>query len=191
MTALGYFLMSEPIQATSAPKHPCFNGQNRLCEYMVTLRPRINLNEALKLSRIFQKAAVVDHIPGEMLVSIAKQESDFRPALVRTVNGFVNMNGGYEEAAIGTDFCMMQINTVNIKRYKWDVNKLLTDPVECVRAAVIILKNSIRFKGKEPTWWTRYNAGTQKNRKRYADSVLKHWRQLDPAIDAKSCQQKI
>ena len=138
---------------------------------------------ALKISDQFLTVSRKYKIPPLLLVSIAKQESNFRLDVVRKVNGLSLVEGAYKESTVGSDFCMMQINVYNIKRLHFDAGRLITDSGYCIDSGAQIL-NSFR-KGKThtpPGWWSRYNASSEFHRQIYQKYVLKHWRKIDPQI---------
>ena len=147
------------------------------------LAPRLQPAVALVYSNAFVKVARRQKIPVQLLVAIAMQESNFRLDAVRQVKGLVLEDGVYRAASVGSDFCMMQINAVNIYKLNLDANQLLGDPEYCIGAGAKVLNYFKRFAKTDPTWWTRYNAFSDLHRKVYLEHVLKHWRQIDPAVD--------
>ena len=195
---LSFFILNPYLQALPQKKikkktHPCLTPKNPLCGNIAHLAPQIDLNYALKLSNHFIRVARQYKIPRNLLVAIAKQESNFKLEAIRMVNGLILEEGNgqlYKESQVGSDFCMMQINASNITRLKLDAHRLITEPQYCIEAGARILRFAQRHEKKEPTWWTRYNAVSDIHRTIYMEHVLKHWRKLDPQIDQEACQRQ-
>ena len=118
-------------------KHPCLTPKNPLCSKIHILNPSLNLDFALKLSNVFLKVARKYKMPPNLLVAIAKQESNFRLDIVRMVRGLALDGGVYNdtESQVGSDFCMMQINASNISKLNFDANRLLNDLEYCIDAS--------------------------------------------------------
>lgn len=183
------FLLSASAHAATQNVHPCAAGKNPICGYIVSHNKDLNLDDALKLSNLFLKTAKDHHLPVELLLAIAKQESNFRTDAVRMVRGFsLTPNGIYAEASVGTDFCMMQINVINIKSLNLDAFKLKSNSEYCLTSGASILQNfMLKHKHKEKIWWSRYNASSSAQRKNYQVAVERWikqinalWVKLDP-----------
>lgn len=178
---------------TLREKHPCLDRKHPICRYIHTLNPNMPLNEAIILSNSFSKVAKEFKIPPQLLISIAWQESSFKLDAVRNVNGLVNEGGVYKFSVVGSDFCMMQINAINIKNLEIDPNRLLTDVEYCLKAGARILTFAKAYEKKDSAknqkWWTRYNASNEMHRDNYEKAVMRHWRKLDPQGDVTVCQK--
>ena len=193
LTSLFVFFLSKTSEGKQIKKakpnipvtkrHACFLPKNPLCQKILTLNPNLDKDYALNLSNAFHRVAKKFQIPKDLLVSIAKQESNFRLDAVREVSGLILDEDGYKQAKVGSDFCMMQINALNILRMKFDAKKLTEDVTYCLEAGAKILTWAKKYKDKDPEWWTRYNAVSDIHRQTYKKHVLKHWRKLDPQVD--------
>ena len=187
-----YTSVVQPKQPTATSNHICFQAVNKVCQDIVKLSPHIKLDDAYRYSNAFVRVARRYKIPVQLLVSIAKQESNFRLGVVRTVKGLIQTeDGDWVAGQVGSDFCMMQINAANITHFKMDASKLTTEPEVCIEAGARILASARKFENKEPAWWTRYNAVSDIHREIYQQHILKHWRKIDPAVDALMCQAKV
>lgn len=166
----------------SSPNHRCFKPANKLCQKIKTLSPDMNNDRAFALSNVFFRVAKRFKLPPDLLLSIAKQESDFRQ-IVRKLTGHVETEDGWIEQTVATDFCMMQIHSGNIKKMKLDVENLLNNDEACVVVGAKILSEAKKHQSKEPDWWTRYNASPRNKpaRRQYEKDVMRYWRKLDPA----------
>ena len=80
------------------PVHSCLKPRNPLCNKIYKLNPNIDLDFALKLSDAIIRVGRKHNIPTHLLVSIAKQESNFNLAAVRMVNGLIKQGDIYIEA---------------------------------------------------------------------------------------------
>lgn len=139
----------------------------------------MGLNEALKLSNSFYRVAKKHCLDPKLLVSIAFQESCLQLDVVRKTNGFILVDDEYVEASVGSDFCMMQVNIRNIKHYKLDVNRLLTEADYCIGAGAVILKDiENRYSGKEDKWWSRYNSVSRFHREIYQKHIERHMEKI-------------
>ena len=186
LCGLGFALWG--FTGTGLDPHACHAADNQVCADIVTLKPKINKDFALLISNHFVQIAQAYSLPVQLLISIAKQESDFRLETIRWVRGLVKQNNGsFSEGTVGSDFCMMQINAANITRMKLDANRLVSDARYCIEAGAKILSESRVHMAKEPTWWTRYNASSAIHRKIYHEHVIKHWRKLDPHMKSRLC----
>ena len=169
-------------------KHHCFEKKNPLCKAIIHLQPKLDLDYALQLSDIFYTVAKNYKLPAPLLVSIAMQESRFNLSALRKVSGLeLNSQGKYVTTSIYTDFCLMQINTKNIKRLELDAQRLLTDAPYCIEAGARILTESKswqKIESDKTAWWSRYNGSNALYRKVYQEQVLAHWRKLDPLIES-------
>jgi hypothetical protein len=66
-----------------------------------------------------------------------------------------------QEKCIIIDLGLMQVNYKNLKRFKLDRTKLVSDVEYSVEAGTRILATYKRYAAKEPqTWMCRYNTGT-------------------------------
>jgi len=81
-------------------------------------------------------------------------------------------------AFIGTvcsDFGMSQIYYKTARAFKFDINKLTTDLEYSVEAGAIVLADfKKRYKRRETTWWTRYNASSRTKRNIYKQLVTRY-----------------
>lgn len=161
----------------------CMYKKNTICKSMIKLHPKMDKKKAYKLSNLFSKVAKKYKVDPKLLVSIAYQESTFKPKTVRKVTGLVfnEETGEYKEVKVGEDFCMMQIHQSNIRKMKLDVAKLLKDPKYCLEAgAKILTKYKKKHSKTEKKWWTRYNAKSKAKRAIYFNHISKHLKKLNP-----------
>lgn len=155
--------------------HKCLKASNKICRKIMVLRPRMDLDEAYKLSNIFYKKARKYKVSGDLLLSIGYQESTLKLDTIRYISGLQKVDGEYKKVLIGSDFCMMQINSMNITAMKLDTERLLTDAEYCIEAGAKILANFKRLYSRvDPMWWTRYNANTKEHRDRYRGHIERH-----------------
>ncbi|MCB9229789.1 MAG: lytic transglycosylase domain-containing protein [Deltaproteobacteria bacterium] len=148
----------------------------------MTLKPALGYDKALILSHVFHRVARKHHLDPRMLVAIAYQESAFNLSAIRKVSGFdMDRDRNYAEVTVGSDFCMMQINSANIRHYGFDIERLLTDAEYCITAGATILNGfKKRFGQLEEFWWTRYNACSTAHRELYRKLVDRHWGKILP-----------
>jgi len=157
-------------------KNDCLHEDNVICHKLIKLNSKMGHKRAYKLSNEFHQIGKKYNIPSDILISIAYQESSFRENIVRTVTGFVaDDDNKFVKVEVGTDFCMMQINIVNIKKMHLDTQKLLDDSAYCIEAGAKILSQyQEKHSDTEEDWWTRYNAVTKENRAIYLRKVSRH-----------------
>ena len=155
--------------------------KNTICQKLVKLRPAIDHKEAYKLSNHFYKIAKQYRLDHNLLISIAFQESAFNLNAVRKITGlfYDQVKDKFEEIRVGADFCMMQINTKNIRKMKLSVKKLLIDPAYCIESGAKILKSyQVLYANKDLKWWTYYNAIHSSKRDIYFHHVTRHLRKI-------------
>lgn len=149
---------------------------------MLKLSPKMDQKEAYKISNIFSHISKKYKLDAKLLVSIAFQESSFKPNAIRKVSGFIfdAETKKYTKTRVGSDFCMMQIHISNIQKMDLDVDKLLNNPKYCIEAGAKILS---RYKEKHAqtnkVWWTHYNAKTKMKQNIYFEKVSRHLKMLD------------
>jgi soluble lytic murein transglycosylase-like protein len=161
----------------------CMYKKNTICKSMLKLHPKMDHKKAYKLSNLFSRVAKKYKVNPKLLISIAYQESTFKPKTVRRVTGLVfnEETGEYKEVKVGEDFCMMQIHQSNIRKMKLDVAKLLKDPRYCLEAgAKILTKYKKKYSKTEKEWWTRYNAKSTAKRAIYFNHITRHLNKLSP-----------
>ncbi len=167
---------------SSVKKSDCMHKRNTICHKMIKLNPKMDQKEAYKLSNIFSKMAKKYDLNPALLVSIAFQESSFKPNAIRKVSGFLYdvEEKKYVKTKIGSDFCMMQIHTSNIRKMELSVEKLLDDPKYCIETgAKILSRYKKEFSKTEVNWWTNYNAKTKLKQQIYFNKVSRHLNKLD------------
>lgn len=184
---------SQKTTPSNVPKaktaHDCYKPNHPLCAAIKKLQPRLSDEEAFKLSTVFKSVAKEYTVPAPLLASIAMQESAFKLSTVRRVKGLIKQpDGTYSEGVVVSDVCMMQINAFNIIKLELETEKLLTDPKYCIQAGAKILASFKAKQQREANWWTRYNAVSKMHRQIYQNHVMRHWRKLDPLIDAQNNQ---
>ena len=170
--------------------HKCVNGRNPICQSIITLKPGLSHNEAFQLSNVFFKVSRSYKLDPRMMVAIAFQESTLELGAVRKVFGLdMDKDSNFKEVTVGSDFCMMQINAGNIKRYQLDAGRLLTDAYYCIESGAKILQSFSKKYGRlEENWWTRYNSCTPAYREMYQKLVSKHWDKILPNPEANTCK---
>ena len=174
-------LRSDSNNKKKIQPHRCFENNNKICQFIVALSPSININKAYEMSNYFFKIANKYDIPAQILVLIAKQESDFRLGIVRKVKGLIEIDNKYFPVEVGSDFCMMQINVVNIELLKLDTAKLLNNYSYCIEAAAKILKSKkIIYETQEKDWFARYHSSTKSVKEKYYKSIMDRWTKVDP-----------
>ena len=187
---LSLLLSVHSLQARTRPNkrvHSCLRGNNPICQKLVILKPSMNLDEALRLSNTFHHVARRYRLDPDLLLAIAYQESALTPDAVRKVTGITMDDGRFQDQTVGSDFCMMQINSGNIRKMDLDVERLLSDTDYCIECGARILKNfEKKYRGREEHWWTRYNSCTPAYREMYRKLVTKHLNKIlpDPACDS-------
>lgn len=137
-----------------------------------------NISYGLDINkRPYLKASVIKwtskyDIDNKLMLAILFKESSWR-------NGVINCNKS-------CDYGIAQINEANIKAYKLDKMRLLTDIDYSVQKSVYILKwFKDRYAHKEKHWWARYNCGVEKNclnwkkTKDYIQKVVKYKAVID------------
>lgn len=98
--------------------------ENPIYRQIVQNRSDINPSYALELSRLIMKHAETYDVPAEYLAAILSVESDYR---LYVVNG------------ASKDYGISQINEYNVKAYKMDRQRLVTDLDYSVEAGAKIL----------------------------------------------------
>ena len=161
--------------------HKCFDKENKICQFIVALSPPIDVKKAYEMSHHFFRISKKYEIPPQILVLIAKQESDFRLSIVRKVKGLIEIDNKYFPVEVGSDFCMMQINVVNIDIFKLDASRLLKDYAYCIESAAKILKaKKIAYEDRERDWFARYHSSTKSVKEKYYRSIMDRWEKIDP-----------
>lgn len=174
------FFLSNPSMAKLKPID-CMYKKNTICQKLVKLRPRLDHKIAYTLSNHFHKIAKKYQLDHNLLISIAFQESAFNLNTVRKITGlFYNEEKDeFTEMMMGADFCMMQINTKNIRKMKLNAKKLLINPAYCIEAGAKILATyKILHAKKDRKWWTYYNAIHISKREIYFLHVSRHLKKI-------------
>ena len=159
----------------------CMYKKNTICQKLITLRPRLDHKEAYKLSNHFHKISKKYKLDANLLISIAFQESSFKLNTVRKILGLIydDDTETFKEMRLGSDFCMMQINTKNIRKMKLNVKKLLNNSAYCIEAGAKILASyKVLHSKKDKTWWTFYNAILESKRDIYCHHVSRHLKKI-------------
>ena len=117
-------------------------------EQILDNKPSIDRTYALKLSIIIDSIADKYKIPANAIASIAMVESSYK---LNAINRHSN------------DFGIMQINSYNIKAYKLDRDRLLTDLNYSVESGAKIFKWFYKTYGTLEEATKRYNCGTKKS----------------------------
>lgn len=176
------FILVGAIEALgNVKKTDCLHKKNTICQGIMKLQPNIDTKEAYKLSNIFHRVAKKYNLDKRLLISIAFQESGFNLSAVRNVSGLIydSTLNKFRKMKVGSDFCMMQINSHNIQKMGLSVPKLLSSASYCIEAgAKILAKYQKGFAKKEKTWWTLYNAKTPAKRDIYYNHVVRHYKKL-------------
>jgi hypothetical protein len=186
------FILANPLMAELGPKD-CLYKKNTICQKLVTLRPRMDHKEAYKLSNHFHKIAKKYSLNPNLVISIAFQESSFKLDTVRKIIGLVynEEKQNFKELRVGSDFCMMQINTKNIRKMKLNVKKLLSDPAYCIEAGAKILATyKTLHSKKDKKWWTFYNAINESKRDIYFRHVSRHLKKISNKKQSRSLASK-
>jgi hypothetical protein len=186
------FLLSFSTMAELSPKD-CMYKKNTICQKLITLRPRLDHEEAYKLSNHFHKLAKKYQLSADLLISIAFQESAFRLETVRKITGLIfdDEKQSFREMRLGSDFCMMQINTKNIRNMKLDVKKLLNDTAYCIEAGAKILATyKVLHSKKNKKWWTFYNAVHESKREIYFKHVTRHLKKISKTKAVRAISSK-
>jgi soluble lytic murein transglycosylase-like protein len=119
----------------------------------------------------FAEAAQRQSVNACLLKSIASVESSMRPDAVRHPYTAGNKDGS-------TDYCLMQINDVELAQLRMQPNQVLSDPCLCVHVGAYVLAKKIKKFG--PTWKAvgAYNASTPSKQAVYVAKVQKKYAQL-------------
>ena len=111
------------------------------------LNDRLTYRYVKKLSESFCKHAIDRGLPPSVLVAIAKVESDFKPDAVNNASN---------------DYGIMQINKYNIRAYKMDIEKLITDFDYGIEAGARVY-SWFYYKYTLDESIKRYNCGTKRS----------------------------
>jgi hypothetical protein len=162
-------------------KHLCERDKNPICQGILKLNPDMDKDEAFKLSNIFAKKGRKYKVDPYIILSISFQESTLNNSSVRTVSGMMKENGEFKRVRVGLDYCMMQINVMNIEKFKIDADKLTSDKSYCVEQGVKLLSSlKKKYSKTNPYWWTYYNAISAHHRKTYRGLVSRHLNKIKP-----------
>ena len=128
--------------------------------------PFLETKYVVALAAIFSKAAEQFEVDAHRLAAIAMQESGY---VVDAKNCY------YLKGKMHCDYCMMQVNDQTIKRYKMDLNLLMTDPQYCIFAGAAILADfKSQYGKKDSKYWSRYNSSDPELRKIY-ERLVNRW----------------
>lgn len=90
------------------------------------------------------------------------QESAYKLGAANRICGLRSLASDQESCVI-TDLGISQIHYLNVKRFKLDKHRLMTDLDYSVDSGAMILAEYSRYQKEEPkTWYSRYNCGTRK-----------------------------
>jgi hypothetical protein len=158
----------------------------------------------MKLSNVIYNISSRYKLPKRVFTAIIAQESMFKMGAKNTKRGFIKKDlltlrleynlciemmsisdckkfmsspmTHYQEIEILTDVGVTQIHTSNIKKFGFDIDKLLTDMEYSVEAGAIILSRiKKRWQRKEPlNYWSRYNSSTPIKREQY-QQLVERW----------------
>ena len=119
----------------------------------------------------FAEAAQQQSVNACLLKSIATVESSMQPNAVRLPYAAGNKDGS-------TDYCLMQINDVELEQLRLTPVQVLSDPCLCVHVGAYVLAKKIKRFG--PTWKAvgAYNASTPSKQAVYVAKVQKKYAQL-------------
>lgn len=145
-----------------------------LFQSMLSLNKNLDTQDAITYTNIFSKYAKKYNLDPFLLISIAKQESDFN---LNSKNGYIRNNTFHV-----TDFCMMQIHYTNVAHMKLDSSRLLNDADYCISTGIKILLNFKGLSSKDKFWWTRYNSSNPELREKYKNLVMTHYNNLKKVI---------
>lgn len=157
-----FVLLAFPVQ--SHVRKGCVSRDPVYCQ--ITERsPNINRKYARRLSFTIRSASKRHDVPPRVLTAILGAESSFRLNVVNK----------------DADFGIAQVNIHNIRAYKFDKNRLVTDLRYSVNAGAKVLywfKDT--YSAKEEQWYLRYNCGVHKNLNRkacvqYSQALSKWW----------------
>lgn len=170
------------FEVLAASKSKCLRKKNKICQDILKLNKNIDHKFAYKLSNQIHYTALKYKLDPKLLVAISFQESGFNPKAIRKVTGLVEKeDGSFEQVKVGSDFCLMQIHLINIKKKNLDVSKLLNDTNYCLETGAEILSEAReKFSKDDEFWWSYYNAKKKKKREIYASDVLRHLKKISP-----------
>lgn len=131
-------------------------------EQILNNKPGINIQYAQKIAEACDRYADVHKVPANVLASIAMVESSY---ILNAVN------------SKSKDYGLMQINTFNIKAYKFSVYKLRTNIDYSVEAGAIVFKWFYKTYPTLEEAVKRYNAGTAKRATKWKGPV-KYWKKV-------------
>lgn len=143
------------------------------------LKPSLGRAQTHRLAHVVDVVARRHGVPPEVLVALMKHESDFDVHATH-----VNANGT-------TDWGLLQVNDVQVRRYGLNTCRLLNDPWYALDWGARILGDLKRkFEPDEPlTWFTRYNSSRPKNREKYGREVAKWFPQDVSVWSAESAEE--
>lgn len=146
-------------------KHPIY------CQ-IVNNNPAIKKTYAFKLSNVIYKKSKQYKLNPTILTAIFAQESMYKIDARNCMKG-LRKSGAHPSGYVGpikvcTDFGIGQIHYRTADNFNFDLEKLTTDMEYSVNAAAVVLKDfQKRYKHREESWWTRYNASNKKARAKY------------------------
>ena len=136
-----------------------FCAHNPIFCQIVKNKPAINLDYAMELSNLINKAALELGINPNKYAAILAQESMYK----------LNIQNNKKKCK---DYGISQINCETVEGYKFDKKRLLTDLAYSVQAGAIVLADFKKsYEKKEPDYWTRYNSSKPKHREKYKKLV--------------------
>lgn len=121
--------------------------------------PYLKKEYAQELAEVIKKHSDDYGISPNKLIGILMQESSYRMHVTNK----------------GKDFSIGQINIRNIKYYKLDKNRLMSDVDYSVGATAMMLSDlKVKYGHKEKDYWTRYHSFTPSKRKIYKRLVERY-----------------
>jgi hypothetical protein len=152
-------------------KHPIY-------AQIITNKPGINKEYAMKLSNLIYKMHKKYHIPSRIFTAILMQESGYSLKARNCHKGIRKKTEGeiqwefytnkktslgipvYTESKVCTDFGISQIYHDTAKRWGFDIHALTTDLEYSVEAGARVLHDIMeRFEARDINWYVRYNCG--------------------------------
>lgn len=159
-------------------------SKHRVYCQIIKNKPQIDKAYAFELSNIIYKESKKIKINPKLFTAILMQESGYKLDTKNCTWGlltvkYINKDTKFE-GRVCTDYGISQIYYKTAKRYKFNINKLLTDLTYSVKAGLIVLKYfKDRYSKFENNWWTRYNCGTKPSTKRRTcqeyQKLVKRW----------------
>lgn len=135
-------------------------------------KPSINNNYAMKLSNKIYNASLKYKIPANIYTAILMQESTYKLEAKKCQKGILTKEGksfykNTPKAVVCSDFGISQIHYKTVDRYRFDVDKLLTDLEYSVNSGAKVLSWFFKkYAHKDINWFSRYNCGTKSTTKR-------------------------